>query len=75
VSLLNSVPEVSHLIANNEDEFVNLAIKLSENYEELNNLRSNLRDYFLKSRMCNRGDYMSGVHEAFRTMWNSFLSK
>jgi predicted O-linked N-acetylglucosamine transferase (SPINDLY family) len=68
VSLLQSVPTVSHLIAENPDQFVEIAVKLSNDIEELANLRDNLRDNFLTSRLCNKEEYMSGVHSAFRSM-------
>jgi len=73
VSLLKSIPAVSHLIANSTDEFVEIAIKLSSGIEELAILRDNLRENFLSSRLCNKEEYMEGVHHAFRTIWKDYV--
>lgn len=74
VSLLRSVPAVSHLIAENEEEFVKIAVELANDVENLSKLREGLRENFLSSRMCNKEEYMKGVHEMFRKMWLDFLN-
>jgi predicted O-linked N-acetylglucosamine transferase (SPINDLY family) len=75
VSLLRSVPAVTHLIAENEEQFVNIAVELANDKENLALLRSGLRDKFLSSRLCNKDEYMKGVHEMYRNMWNDFIQK
>jgi len=73
VSLLRNVPAVSHLVAENEEQFVNIAVELSNDGENLALLRENLREKFLSSPLCNKEEYMKGVHEAFRNMWHDFI--
>ncbi|KAK8506971.1 hypothetical protein V6N13_024988 [Hibiscus sabdariffa] len=71
VSLLSKVG-LGHLIAKNEDEYVQLALQLASDVTALQNLRASLRDLMSKSPVCDGQNFISGLETAYRSMWHRY---
>jgi predicted O-linked N-acetylglucosamine transferase (SPINDLY family) len=73
VSLLNSVgPLVSDLIAENEDHFVEIAVKLAQNEKRIGDIHAHLRDHLLASRLCDTSKYIKNTMALYRDVWNVY---
>ncbi|XP_007027838.2 PREDICTED: probable UDP-N-acetylglucosamine--peptide N-acetylglucosaminyltransferase SPINDLY [Theobroma cacao] len=71
VSLLSKVG-LRHLIAKNEDEYVQLALQLASDVTALQNLRMSLRDLMSKSSVCDGKNFISGLEATYRNMWRRY---
>ncbi|KAJ4846807.1 hypothetical protein Tsubulata_037060 [Turnera subulata] len=71
VSLLNKVG-LEHLIAKNEDEYVELALQLASDVKALSNLRASLRELMSKSPVCDGPKFTLGLEAAYRNMWHRY---
>ncbi|TYG84416.1 hypothetical protein ES288_D01G248400v1 [Gossypium darwinii] len=71
VSLLRKVG-LGHLIAKNEDEYVQLALQLASDVTALQNLRASLRDLMSKSPVCDGQNFISGLEATYRGMWRRY---
>ncbi|KAG9138426.1 hypothetical protein Leryth_012718 [Lithospermum erythrorhizon] len=71
VSLLKAVG-LGNLVAENEDNYVKLAIQLASDISKLSNLRMSLRDLMRKSPLCDGPKFTIGLESAYRNMWNSY---
>ncbi|KAL5545792.1 hypothetical protein UlMin_005479 [Ulmus minor] len=71
VSLLSKVG-LGHLIAKNEDEYVQLALQLASDVTALSNLRMGLRDLMAKSPVCDGPKFTLGLESAYREMWRRY---
>ncbi|KAL3536079.1 hypothetical protein ACH5RR_004540 [Cinchona calisaya] len=71
VSLLNTVG-LPNLVAKNEDEYVQLAVKLAADVTALSNLRISLRDLMSKSPLCDGSKFTQGLESAYRNMWRRY---
>ncbi|KAL3532122.1 hypothetical protein ACH5RR_005643 [Cinchona calisaya] len=71
VSLLKTVG-LSHLVAKNEDEYVQLAVQLATDVTALSNLRAGLRDLMSKSPLCDGSKFVQGLEVAYRNMWHKY---
>jgi len=74
VSLLTQVG-CTELIANNEDEFVEIAVNLARSPERLRMLRETLRQRLLASPLCDGARYMAHVENQYRAMWRRFCEE
>lgn len=63
---------LQHLIAGNEDEYVQLALKLASDITALQNLRTSLRDLMSKSPVCDGQNFISGLEATYRNMWRRY---
>ncbi len=57
------------LAAENFDQYVDIAVRLSSDVNSLNMTRQNLRHQLLRSSICNAVEYVKNVESAFRKMW------
>lgn len=71
VSLLTKVG-LKHLIAKNEDEYVQLALQLASDVTALSNLRMSLRDLMSKSPVCDGQNFTLGLESTYRNMWHRY---
>ncbi|KAG2683013.1 hypothetical protein I3760_10G012100 [Carya illinoinensis] len=71
VSLLGKVG-LGHLIAKNEDEYVQLALQLASDITALSNLRMSLRGLMSKSPVCDGTNFTLGLESAYRNMWHRY---
>lgn len=71
VSLLSKVG-LEHLIAKNEDEYVELALQLASDITALSNLRTSLRDLMSKSPLCDGLNFTLGLEATYRNMWRRY---
>ncbi|XP_052172435.1 probable UDP-N-acetylglucosamine--peptide N-acetylglucosaminyltransferase SPINDLY [Diospyros lotus] len=71
VSLLNTVG-LGHLVAKNEDEYVQLALQLASDIPALSKLRMSLRDLMSKSPLCDGSKFTLGLESAYRSMWKRY---
>lgn len=73
VSLLTSVgPIVSDLIAENENQFVEIAVNLARDENRIGYIHANLRDSLLASRLCNTSEYIKNTMALYRDVWNIY---
>ncbi|KAF5747786.1 UDP-N-acetylglucosamine--peptide N-acetylglucosaminyltransferase SPINDLY-like isoform X4 [Tripterygium wilfordii] len=71
VSLLSKVG-LGHLIAKNEDEYVQLALQLASDVTALTNLRMSLRELMAKSPVCDGLNFTLGLESTYRDMWRRY---
>ncbi len=73
VSILNNLghPE---WIAKNESAFIDVAINLSSNIEQLQKIRENLRIEFLESSLCDGEKFAKNMENLLLNLWTNRLS-
>ncbi|XP_011004692.1 PREDICTED: probable UDP-N-acetylglucosamine--peptide N-acetylglucosaminyltransferase SPINDLY isoform X2 [Populus euphratica] len=71
VSLLSNVG-LGHLVAKNEEEYVQSALQLASDIAALSNLRMSLRDLMSKSPVCDGPNFTLGLETAYRNMWHRY---
>ncbi|AAG51433.1 spindly (gibberellin signal transduction protein); 75377-80082 [Arabidopsis thaliana] len=71
VSLLTKVG-LGHLVAKNEDEYVQLSVDLASDVTALSKLRMSLRDLMAGSPVCNGPSFAVGLESAYRNMWKKY---
>ncbi|GAB2255170.1 hypothetical protein Droror1_Dr00008948 [Drosera rotundifolia] len=71
VSLLKNIG-LGHLVAKTEDEYVKLAVKLALNVTALSELKMSLRDFMLKSPVCDGEGFTRGLESVYRHMWRRY---
>ncbi|XAR64731.1 Protein O-GlcNAc transferase [Bertholletia excelsa] len=71
VSLLKTVG-LGHLVAKDEDEYVQSALQLASDVTALSNLRMSLRDLMSKSPLCNGSKFTVGLESTYRDMWKRY---
>ncbi|XP_010534409.1 PREDICTED: probable UDP-N-acetylglucosamine--peptide N-acetylglucosaminyltransferase SPINDLY isoform X2 [Tarenaya hassleriana] len=71
VSLLTKVG-LGHLVAKNEDEYVQSAIQLASDVKALAKLRMRLRDLMAKSPVCDGPNFTVALESAYREMWRRY---
>ncbi|KAI6674057.1 hypothetical protein NL676_001963 [Syzygium grande] len=71
VSLLTTVG-LGHLIAKNEDEYVELALQLASDVNALSKLRISLRELMSKSPVCDGPKFVTGLESTYRSMWRRY---
>jgi protein O-GlcNAc transferase len=64
VTLLSALG-LDNWICNSDDEFIKSGIKLSENYDSLSNLREELRDKFMSSKLSHPQDLVAEMENFF----------
>lgn len=70
--LANCDAGLGHLIAKNEDEYVQLALQLASDVAALSDLRMGLRDLMSKSAVCNGTNFILGLESTYRHMWHRY---
>lgn len=63
---------MGHLIAKNEDEYVELALQLASDITALSNLRMSLRGLMSKSPVCDGTNFTLGLESTYRNMWHRY---
>lgn len=71
VSLLTKVG-LGHLIAKNEDEYVESALQLASDVNALSKLRMSLRELMSKSPVCDGPKFITGLESTYRSMWRRY---
>eukprot|EP00258_Populus_trichocarpa_P043777 XP_024459796.1 probable UDP-N-acetylglucosamine--peptide N-acetylglucosaminyltransferase SPINDLY [Populus trichocarpa] len=71
VSLLSKVG-LGHLVAKNEEEYVQLALQLASDISALSNLRMSLRELMSKSPVCDGPNFTLGLETTYRNMWHRY---
>ena len=73
VSLLSNtgLPE---LVAQTEEEYISIAVKLSKDSEKLQSLRRGLRDMMTTSPLRNPERFTAELEERYRTMWQTYCN-
>ncbi|XP_022888525.1 probable UDP-N-acetylglucosamine--peptide N-acetylglucosaminyltransferase SPINDLY isoform X1 [Olea europaea var. sylvestris] len=71
VSLLTTVG-LSNLVANNEDEYVQMSLQLASDITALSSLRMKLRDLMLKSPLCDGSKFTQGLESTYRNVWQRY---
>ncbi|KAI5560800.1 hypothetical protein BDE02_16G071600 [Populus trichocarpa] len=70
-SLLSNVG-LGHLVAKNEEEYVQSALQLASDIAALSNLRMSLRDLMSKSPVCDGPNFTLGLETTYRNMWHRY---
>lgn len=65
-------PGLGHLVAKNEDEYVQLALQLASDVTALSNLRMDLRRLMSKSPLCDGSKFTLGLESSYRNMWRRY---
>ena len=73
VSLLSNIG-LPELIAQTEEEYIEIAVKLSEDLEKLRYLRERLRDMTTNSPLTNSERFTAELEDRYRTMWQTYCS-
>ena len=63
------------LSASSPDEYVERAVQLNSQRQELSEVRGLLRDMMCVSALCNTKLIMSSVEDAYRTMWRTWCAE
>ncbi|EPS61474.1 hypothetical protein M569_13323, partial [Genlisea aurea] len=71
VSLLKTVG-LGNLVAADEGEYVELALKLASDVAALSSLRTRLRDLMLSSPLCDGSKFTEGLESKYREMWRRY---
>ena len=59
-------------VAKTKADYVELAINLASNIDNLNKLRLSIRDNLEKSKICDAEPYCRNIETAFRDMWTTW---
>uniref|UniRef100_A0A6M2F748 O-GlcNAc transferase C-terminal domain-containing protein n=1 Tax=Populus davidiana TaxID=266767 RepID=A0A6M2F748_9ROSI len=70
-SLLSNVG-LGHLVAKNEEEYVQSALQLASDIAALSNLRMSLRNLMSKSPVCDGPNFTLGLETTYRNMWHRY---
>ena len=62
----------SEFAAESYDQYVDIAKNLTDNIDNLNSIRQNLRQQLLNSSLCDGINYAKNVEVAFRNMWETW---
>ncbi len=73
-SLLTSVG-VPELIAENDDEYVAIAVALAKDTDRLQHYRGNLRDMMLNSSLMDLQGFARKMESAYRQMWRKWCQQ
>jgi len=63
---------LGHLVAKNEEEYVQSALQLASDIAALSNLRMSLRDLMSKSPVCDGPNFTLGLETTYRNMWHRY---
>lgn len=74
VSLLTTVGLKDQWIAHSVSDYIDKAIKLSNDIESLSELRDNLREYVSRSALCSSQQFMQDLENCFSLMWQRFCT-
>jgi len=66
---------LTELIAHTKEEYVTLAITLSNDLGRLTTIRSGLRERMLRSPLCNAKRFAENLEHAYRQMWQKWCAK
>jgi len=72
-SLLTRIGLTDH-IADSEQQFVDTAVALANDFSRLSELRLNLRSMMASSSLCNSNNFAREMEETFREMWRTWCS-
>ncbi len=71
VSMLNNVG-LPQFIAKNREEYVQIAVGYSDNFDELSKIRASLRQTMLASPLCDAPAYAKRFEAALRSVWSKY---
>ena len=72
-SILTNVG-LTDFIAQDIDDYVELAIKMASNIEYLQDIRQGLRERMESSPLCNGKSFACDIENAYQDMWNKYLN-
>jgi predicted O-linked N-acetylglucosamine transferase (SPINDLY family) len=73
-SLLSCL-NLEELIARNEEEYVEAAVKLSQDVERLSDFREGIRFWMAASPLCNGETFTVNLEDAYRQMWKKWCAR
>jgi len=71
ISLLTSLG-LKEMIADTEQEYIDIAVSLAKKTELISHLRQNLRKLIFKSDLCNAVKFTQDLETVYREMWNKY---
>ena len=74
-AILSHIPGMNKLVANSEQEYLDIAAELARDIPRLQQLRESIRPAMLKSAVCNGPEYMIGLEAAYQRMWEKYVAK
>jgi len=72
---MNTTLGLTDLIAETQDEYVEIAQKLAADKARLQHFRAHLRDEFLRSPLGDGPRYQRNVEDMYQTMWAEYCSE
>ncbi|MCK5295595.1 MAG: tetratricopeptide repeat protein [Alphaproteobacteria bacterium] len=63
---------LEYLVAENENEYIELAVKTAADTEKLSDLRKNLRSIIKASSLCNEERFVTNLEKLYRQMWKDW---
>lgn len=63
-----------HLIAQNIDDYISIAVDLAQNHKNLRQLRDGLRDRFFSSPAMDQIKFARNLESAYREMWKKWVN-
>jgi protein O-GlcNAc transferase len=63
------------LISSNLDEYINKAVKLSQDFNLIDRYKREIRDKYLKAEICNKEKFAKNLLRAFSVMWYETITK
>ena len=64
-----------NLVAQNENDYVDIAIRVTSNLEQLQEMRETLRHRLLNSPVCDAEGFTCEIESAYRSIWNKWCSQ
>jgi protein O-GlcNAc transferase len=66
---------LSELISTNQDEYINKAVNLSQDFNRIDRYKREIRDKYLKAEICNKEKFAKNLLRAFSVMWYETTTK
>lgn len=72
-SILHAVGMADLLVADGNESYVERAVALAEDKEQLQRMRKNLRQQMIDSPLCDEVSFAKKIEEAYQNMWARFI--
>lgn len=74
-SLLSAIGSLDGLIANNMEEYIEIAVSLANDIVRLQELRISLREKMKNSPLCDGMTFTRNLEKTYISLWNDFLKR
>jgi predicted O-linked N-acetylglucosamine transferase (SPINDLY family) len=74
VSLLKAIGGLDHLIAQSDQQYVDIAVRTAQDIASLASLRQSLRARMLQSSLCDGPNFVAAFQSALASMWSNHVN-